>query len=93
MDNIYLLGIGLMVAGGVLIAIGLAIRAKNNKVISATHGSVAVGGTNSGSITNVNIAKQPPGHAGHHAITLIGIVVELIAIGVMIWHTMHFTAK
>ena len=93
MDKIYLLALGLMVLGGVLIAIGLALRGKHQKVTSASNGSVAVGGANSGNITNINTVTQQHTPAGHHVVTYVGIAVEFVAIGVTIWHAIHLASK
>lgn len=78
------IGISLIVLGGVL----LAVARLNDRRVSASQGSVAIGGDNRGTITNVNIGeKQPPSRG--HALTYVAIAVELIGIGVTLWHAYH----
>jgi len=94
MDSTYLLGIGLIVAGIVIFLFG---RFRTDKTtVSASHGSVAIGGKSTGNIKNINIGQQPAARAGGHGghtVTIIAILVELVGIGVTIWHAMHLAAK
>ena len=86
----YFLGIGLMIAGIVLFFFG---RARTKRVsVHASSGSVAVGGNNSGTITNTNINQPDKGHTGGHAITVIAILVELAGIAVTILHAISLAA-
>jgi len=86
----YLFGIGLMIAGAVLFFLG---RGKSKRVsVHASGGSVAVGGDNIGPITNINQTHKERRAEGH-GITVLAIVVELVGIAVIIWHTMHLAAK
>jgi hypothetical protein len=90
--NEYLIGIGLMIAGAVLFFFGRAQSKRTS--VHASSGSVAVGGNNSGTITNTNISQTNKLHsAGGHGITVLAIVVELAGIAVTIWHVMHLDAK
>lgn len=82
-------GLGLIVMGILLFAIG---RRKRNGTI-ASHGSVAIGRDNSGSIFNINQLAPQSGHSGGHAITILAIFVELIGIGVTLWHAYHLAAR
>lgn len=75
-----------MVVGMALFAF-TRTRRKGNSV-NARGGSVAVGGNNSGTITNINHVSE-----GSHTITIISIIVELVGIGVVIWHAMHLVIK
>lgn len=89
---IFGIGIGLMLAGAVLFFVGSA-RSKRVSV-SASSGSVAVGGNSSGPIVNTNINQPNREHStGGHGITVLAILVELAGIGVTIWHAMHLAAK
>lgn len=83
------LGIGLMILGIILFALGRSSR--NTSSVNASGGSVAIGGSNSGSITNINRASKS--HEGGHAITIIATVVEVIGIAVTIWNATHLAEK
>jgi uncharacterized membrane protein len=91
--NEYLIGIGLMVAGAVLFFFDHAQSKRRS--VHASGGSVAVGGNNSGTITNTNVnqASKVHGAGGHGIVTVLAIVVELLGIAVTIWHAMHLDAK
>ncbi len=78
-----------MVVGVLLFAVG---RRKQSSAV-ASNGSVAVGGNNSGSIVNINQPSAPPSHSGGHGLTIAAIIVELVGIGVTLWHAYHLTAK
>jgi hypothetical protein len=82
-------GLGLIVMGLLLFVIG---RRNRNGTI-ASHGSVAIGRDNSGPILNINQLAPQSGHSGGHAITILAILVELIGIGVTLWHAYHLVAK
>ncbi|HEY1089590.1 MAG TPA: hypothetical protein VGE47_00720 [Burkholderiaceae bacterium] len=77
-----------MVLGIVLIVSGRSAASKSNSV-TATDGSVAVGGSNSGNIINTKIAPAAPAQHGSHWLTKVGIVVELAGIGVALFHLWH----
>lgn len=84
-------GLTLMVLGIVLFFIG---RSKSKKVrVEASNGSVAVGGKNTGSITNLNVGTPSPAAHGSHSITYLAIGVELVGIAVTLWHAWHMAAK
>jgi hypothetical protein len=85
------LGIGLMIVGIVLIVVGRPGGTKST--VSASGGSVAVGRDSIGPITNVSIAASSPKPSGHHIVTTIGIIVELVGIAVTIWHAIHLSAR
>ncbi|HPH06817.1 MAG TPA: hypothetical protein PL131_13180 [Methylotenera sp.] len=82
-----------MVVGIILIAFGIKRNKKVN--VSASNGSIAVGGNNSGVMLNVGNnatpSNQSPSHG--HGLTILGIIVELAAIGVTVWHALHLAAK
>lgn len=85
------LGLALMALGIVLF---FADRSKSKTVrIEASSGSVAVGGKNTGSITNLNIATRPSPKHGVHSLTYVAIVVEVVGIVVTLWHAWHMAAK
>lgn len=84
-------GLGLMAMGVVLFFVGRA-RSKTVRV-AANAGSVAIGGKNTGSITNVNVGSAPAAAHGSHALTYASIVVELVGIAVVLWHAWHMSAK
>lgn len=82
-------GLGLMVVGVLLFAVG---RRKRSGAVSSS-GSVSVGGNNSGSIININQPSAPPSHSGGHGLTIMAMIVELVGIGVTLWHAYHLAAK
>jgi len=85
------IGLSLMVLGIVLFFVG---RSKSKTVrVEASDGSIAVGGKNSGSITNLNVGSPATVAHGSHLLTYISIAVELIGIGVVLWHAWHMAAK
>lgn len=75
------------------IVLFFAGRSKSKTVrVEASSGSVAVGGENAGSITNVNVGTPPP--AVHSSqLTYLAIGVELVGIAVTLWHAWHIVAK
>lgn len=89
MHGLYI-GIALMVVGIVLIFCGR--KGSKNTSVTASGGSVAVGGSNRGRISNVNVSSQQTQHEGGHAVNVIGIVVEIIGIAVVIWHAIHLAS-
>lgn len=70
-------------------------RSKSKAVrVEATSGSIAVGGKNTGSISNINISTPPPvAHDSHSLLTYVAIGVELVGIVVTLWHAWHMAAK
>jgi hypothetical protein len=87
--KIYALGFVLMIAGAVLFF--LQRRPSQARSVQASGGSVAVGGHSTAPITNVNVESHNA-HGGH-ALTVLAIFVELVGIGVVIWHAWHLAAK
>lgn len=84
-------GLALMALGVVLFFID---RSKSKTVrVEASGGSVAVGGKNTGSITNLNVGMPPPEAHNSHSLTYLAIVVEIVGIAVTIWHAWHMAAK
>lgn len=82
-------GLGLIVMGLLLLVVG---RRKRNGAV-ASNGSVAIGRDNSGPILNINQPAPQSGHSGGHAITILAIMVELMGIGVTLWHAYHLVAR
>lgn len=85
-------GLALIVLGVVLFVVGRRSGSKNVRV-EASGGSVAVGGNNKAPITNVNVGAQTPAPHGNHWLTWVAIVVEVIGIGVTLWHAWHLAVK
>lgn len=84
-------GLALMALGIVLFFIG---RSKSKTArVEASSGSVAVGGKNTGSITNLNIGAPPTAAHGSHSLTYWAIGVEMVGIAVTLWHAWHMAAK
>jgi hypothetical protein len=84
-------GVALMALGIVIFVIG---RLKSKTVrVEASGGSVAVGGKNTGSITNLNVGAPPTATHGAHSLTYWAIGVELVGIAVTLWHAWHMAAK
>lgn len=86
------IGLALMVLGVVLFLLGRRAGSRSVRV-EASGGSVAVGGSNKGSITNFNLGAPPPAPHGTHWLTWVAVVVELLGIGVTLWHALHLAAK
>jgi hypothetical protein len=84
----YALGFGLMLVGLVMFIAGRALGKRRS--VNASGGSVAVGGSNSGPITNANVGAT---HKHNSALTVTSIVVELLGIAVVIWHAVHLAAR
>lgn len=84
-------GFALMGLGIVLFLVGRS-KFKNIRV-EASNGSVAIGGKNSGTITNTNIGALPIASHDSHWLTVVAIVVELAGMAVVIWHAWHLAAK
>lgn len=82
-----------LIIGAVLMLVGglLFIAAKRTKKvnISATNGSQAVGGNNSGIMLNMGSQPAPPQEPHSHWLTVVSIIVELIGMGVVVWHALH----
>ena len=84
-------GLALMAVGIVLFLVG---RSKSNSIrVEANGGSIAVGGKNTGSITNTNIGAPPATAHGSHGLSKVAIGVELVGIAVTLWHAWHLAAK
>lgn len=87
-------GFTLMGLGMLLFFVG---RSKSRIIrVEASNGSVAIGGKNSGTITNTIIGDAPAAPAashGTHWLTVVSIVVELAGMAVVIWHAWHLAAK
>ena len=81
-------GFALMILGAALFLAGRRAGSKNVRV-EASGGSIAVGGNNKGSITNLSMGAPPPASHGNHWLTWLGILVELVGIGVTLWHARH----
>lgn len=90
MNELYI-GIGLIVLGFLLF---LFIFLSRKPSVSADGGSTAMGGSNSGIVLNTNI-NQPKEekHSGGHGLTIVAIIVEIVGIGVTLWHAFHLAAK
>jgi hypothetical protein len=85
------LGLALMALGILLLGVSRS-RSKTVRV-EASGGSVAVGGKNTGSITNLNVGAPPAATHGPHSLTYAAIGVELVGIAVTLWHAWHMAAK
>jgi len=83
------IGVVLMLIGVVLWFLGR--RSDRGPRVQASKGSVAVGGNNTGTISN--LSRTSSGHDGHSFLTKLSILVELLGIAVIIWHTLHMAAK
>ena len=84
-------GLALMVLGIVLFLVG-RLRSKTVSV-EASGGSIALGGKNSGPITNLNVGAPAAAAHGSHSLTYVTIAVELIGIIVVLWHAWHMAAQ
>ena len=86
--NALTIAVILIVAGIVLFITGRR-SSKAGSSTTAIGGSVAVGGSSSGSIKNINVGSGSHEKHGGHTITIIAIIVEVIGIAVAIWHAIH----
>jgi hypothetical protein len=83
----YLLGGGLIALGLVLFFIG---RRSGGRSISAKRGSIAIGGSSYGPVTNIqSVSQKATEPSGEHWITMLAIITELVGIGITIWHASH----
>jgi hypothetical protein len=82
-------GIGLMI----VCVLGFIAGRRGRTSVTASSGAVAVGGDNSGSIANTNSASSSAGHKASHFITKLAIFIELVGIGVTLWHAYHLATK
>lgn len=90
--NLLLIGIALIISGIVPIAVDRQNHRRGRRLrVSASHGSVAVGGNSNAPIINAPTTASPK-HGGHW-LTVIGIIVELGGIAAVIWHTVHLGGK
>jgi hypothetical protein len=89
--SIYFVGGGLVILGALLLLIGRH-RSRRSSV-SASRGSIAIGGNTYGSVSNVNTAPDKGHGIGEHWITIVAIITELAGIAVIIWHTSHMVSK
>jgi hypothetical protein len=76
-----------MVLGVVLFLIG-RFRSKHPNV-HASSGSVAVGGNNSGQIINTNVGQRESRDLAGSTVTIVAMLVELVGIGLAVWHLTH----
>lgn len=84
-----LIGVGLMILGLVLFVFSKTSGKRN--AVNASGGSVAIGGYNTGTITNINTNSKSSSKS--HGVTIIAIIVEMIGIGVTIWHAVHLVGR
>jgi hypothetical protein len=89
--SIYVLGLGLILLGVLLFLIGR--RRPRIGSVSATHGSIAIGGSSFGPVSNVSTAPDKSHGLGSHWITIAAIISELAGIAVTIWHATSSAAK
>lgn len=85
----YWVGVGLILLGAALWFAGR--RGGKRRGVQATHGSIAIGGSNAGNISNVNTSTKEGG--GHGPLTILAVVIEVIGITVTIWHILHTATK
>ena len=76
----------LIMLGVTLISWG-RLRARTSTVKTST-GTVKIGRDNTGSVVNTTTVHAPEKSHGH-ILTVLGIVVEIFAIAVTIWHAVH----
>jgi hypothetical protein len=77
----------------IFVGIGLLIVSRSrstHSTVRASKGSIAVGGANTGQITNLNNNAQ---EGGGHGLTVVAIIVEVIGIAVVIWHALHLASR
>jgi hypothetical protein len=82
----YPVDVALIVLGLMLIIWG-RLRAKTSTIKTDT-GTVTIGRDNTGSVVNTTTVHAPEKPHGH-ILTVLGIVVEIFAIAVTIWHAVH----
>lgn len=90
--NLLLTGILLILLGLALLFIDRQRRSRSNRTtVSATHGSVAVGGDSNAPIINTSTVGNS--HHGGHWLQIAGIISELGGIAAVIWHATHLGTK
>lgn len=90
--NWLLIGVILVLLGIVLLLADRQNRSRGRRsTVSASHGSVAIGGSSNAPIINANtiVSPEPSGHL----LTVIGIIVELGGIAAVIWHATHLAGR
>ncbi len=83
----YLFGLGLVAIGVVLHLVGRGLS--KGRAVSASHGSIAIGGNSSGPIVNTNTEANRGEGLGHNWIHIIAIITEVAGITVTVWHASH----
>ena len=71
---------------GLMLIIGGRLRSKTSN--KTEMGTVRIGRDNTGSVVNTTTV-HPPEKPHVHVLTVLGIVVEIFAIAVTIWHAVH----
>jgi uncharacterized membrane protein len=89
---VLLIGVALILSGLVLLFIDRRNhRRVRRSTVSASHGSVAVGGDSNAPIINVSTVTNSD--FGGHWLMVIGIIVELGGIVAVIWHVVHLGGR
>jgi uncharacterized membrane protein len=90
--NLLLIGVILILLGIVLLLVDRQNRRRGRRsTVSASHGSVAVGGNSNAPIINASTVAGP--EPSGHLLKVIGIIVELGGIAAVIWHATHLAGK
>lgn len=90
--NTLLIGLVLVLLGIVLLLVGRRKRGGGGRpTVSASQGSVAVGGSSNAPIINSGTIASPEPEG--HWLTVVGIIVELGGIAAVIWHATHLGGK
>lgn len=80
-----------MVAGAALLFFSL--RRSKHSSVQASDGSVAVGGNSYGNITNVKMSAPSTPSPRGHGLTVLAVIVEVVGIGVTLWHAFHLATR
>jgi hypothetical protein len=90
--NVLVIGVVLVILGTALLFVDRQNRRGGKRpTVSASQGSVAVGGNSNSPIINSNKITSP--EPGGHWLTIIAIIVELGGIAAVIWHSIHLGEK
>lgn len=90
--NVLFIGVILIILGFVLLFVSRRNRRDGKRsTVSASQGSVAVGGDANAPIFNSGTIASP--EPGGHWLTVVGIIAELGGIAAVIWHATHLGGR
>jgi nitrate reductase gamma subunit len=86
------IGVIIILLGIVLLLVDRRNHSRGRRsTVSASHGSVAVGGNSNAPIINASTVAKP--EPSGRWLKVIGIIVELGGIAAVIWHATHLAGR